>query len=172
MLGFGLLTLGPAGIAVGVLGYAALNDRPGGTTLPLVGTEVHDGAVTFVVHTLRCGTAEPDQAMHGRLCELTVAARNDGPHEVTVPASIQRLAGPRGARHLPVPDGDPVPFGTLAPGEAATARITYDLPEHASITHVEVHADPTTDGTAVGLPGPPLPLLSAPALGSDPGQPG
>jgi len=110
------------------------------------------------VHTLRCGTAPPEQAVNGRICELTLAVRNDGPDPVTVPAGIQRLAGPKGTRHLPVPDTDPAPFGTLAPGQAATARLRYDLPPQAEITHVEVQARPQTDGAAVNLPGEPLPL--------------
>jgi len=78
-----------------------------------------------------------------------------------VPGPAQRLRGSEGARHAPV-RGQPEPFGTLAPGQAATGRIRFDLPTHSTVTHVEVHATAYTRGRAVALPGGPLPLPVSP----------
>ncbi|QSB14516.1 hypothetical protein JQS43_24050 [Natronosporangium hydrolyticum] len=152
--GLALLAFAPAGLALGVERFAERNaDAAIGHPL---GAEVTDGHITFIVHEIRCGPDEQGETTHGRLCEVTIGARNDGTATATIPGDRQHLAGPDGLRHLPVP-GEPAPFGTLPPGTAATAVLSYDLPEHADITHVRLHGDVYTEGESVGLDAPPLP---------------
>lgn len=155
-VGLSMLTLAPAGAAVGVNGLAQQQARQSTAELPQIGAEVRDGPVTFVVHLLRCG-ADPDGTRHGQLCAVTIGARNDGLEDVTVPGTRVALVGSKGAHHLPAGD-DPEPFGTLAPGEAATAKLRYDLPLGWRAHQVLVHADPYSPGQAVAIGGPPLPL--------------
>jgi hypothetical protein len=150
LTGLVMLTVGPAALAVGAHAYAQWTEQQRKVAHPPLGTPVRDGAVTFVVHTLRCGQVAPDRAVHGRLCEATVGARNNGVEQVTIPGALQKLAGPEGTRHLPATD-EPEPFGTIDPGEAATAILTYDLPTHATITHIELHGGPYTHGRLVAL---------------------
>jgi hypothetical protein len=156
LAGLSLIAFAPAGLALGVQQYTELQDSGERLARQQLGAEVKDSEVGFVVHHIRCGPASPPEATHGRLCEVLIGVRNHGRQPVTVPGNRQLLAGPEGLRHLPVP-GDPEPFGTLAPGAAATAVLTYDLPEHAELTHVQVHGRAHSDGEAVGLSGPPLP---------------
>jgi hypothetical protein len=156
LIGLGLVTVGPAGVAAGVRDYA---QRPAAAGQHLLGTEVRDGPVTFVVHQIQCGAAE-DETTNGKLCEVTIGARNDGDEEVTVPGTEQLLHGTKGARHRSV-TVELEAFGTIGPGEAATATIAFDLPPSSVATHVEVHATPYTPGQLIAIDSPPLPLLSA-----------
>lgn len=161
LAGFGLVALGPAGIAAGLRDHTQRQAEAAAAAQPYLGMEVRDGPVSFVVHRIQCGMAEAgDETTNGQRCEVTVGARNDGTEEVTVPGTEQLLRATAGARHRPT-DGEPEPFGTIAPGEAATATIAFDLPPRSVATHVEVHASPYTRGQAVAIGGPPLPLLSA-----------
>lgn len=160
LAGLSLLAFGPAGFALGFHQYTVHTERAHLEKQP-VGDEVRDGEVVFVVHEVRCGPAGPAESVHGRLCDVTLSARNDGVHPVHVPADRQLLAGPDGLRHLPT-IADPAPLGTLSPGAAATSVLTYDLPEQATITHVMVHGGPYTSGEPVGLSGPPLPRGEVP----------
>jgi hypothetical protein len=154
--GFGLLTAGPAGLVVGARDLAKRQAEATLAADPQLGTEVRDGPVTFVVHSVACGPAEAE-TVHGQLCEITVGARNDGAEEITVPGGAQLLHGSGGARLRAVPS-DAEPFGTMAPGQAATAIIAFDIPAGSIVSHVEVHATPYSRGQAVVVDGPPLPL--------------
>lgn len=153
--GLVLLAFAPAAVALGIQQYSEQSGDISGRGYPPLGTQVRDAQVVFVVHQIRCGAAE--QTTQGRLCEVTIGARNGGPEPVTVPGGMQRLAGPEGLRHAPVP-GEPAPFGTIAPGAAATAVLSYDVPPQADITHIVVRAGPYTEGQPVALDGRPLPL--------------
>jgi hypothetical protein len=159
LAGLGLLTIGPASVALGVRDYAQRQAEAAKSAQHQVGTEVRDGPVTFVVHNIHCGPAEAE-TVNGQLCEVTVGARNDGAEEITVPGPAQVLHGTGGARLRPLP-GDAKPFGKIGPGEAATATIAFDIPSQSVVTHVEVHASSYTRGQAVVIDGRPLPLLAA-----------
>lgn len=154
--GFGLLTAGPAGLVLGVRDYTQRQADAALTAEPQLGTQVRDGPVAFVVHSVACGPAEAE-TVHGQLCKVTVGARNDGIEEITIPGGAQLLHGSGGARLRAIPsDGEP--FGTMAPGQAATAIITFDIPTGSIVSHVEVHATAYSRGQAVVVDGPPLPL--------------
>lgn len=153
LAGLAVLALGPTGLALGWHEQAQRADRE--APEHLLGAEVRDGPATFVVHEVRCGDGE--DTVHGQRCLATVAVRNDGDARLTIPGQAQVLHGPDGVRHLPV-DGNPMPFGVLPPGESATTVIEFDLPSHAMVTHVGVHADVYSEGVPVSLGGPPLPL--------------
>lgn len=157
LAGLALLAAGPAAFALGIRDQ--LQRRAAENTQHKLGTEVRDGPVTFVVHTVACGAAE-EATVYGQLCEVTIGARNDGTEELIVPGPAQVLYGSAGARLRPVRQ-DAEPFGTIAPGQAATATIAFDVPSKSVITHVEVHATPYTRGQPIAIDGPPLPLLSA-----------
>lgn len=153
--GLSVLTLGPVVVAWGVWSYLR-PASPNEVAAPQpIGVEVRDGQVAFVVHLVRCGPSA--RAVHGQRCEVVVGARNDGNHPVRVPAGAQLLLTDTGARHLPVPEEERLPFGTLVPGEAATAILTFDLPTESRPLAVQVHTDPYTEGQAVRI-GTPLPL--------------
>ena len=156
LAGLAVLVLGPIGLAVGLRDRTEAGPPRTGN---LLGTEVRDGPVRFVVHAIHCGLT-PD-AFNGQLCEVTIEARNEGAAAVTVPGPAQLLYGSDGVRFLPAIDTERAPFGSLAPGEAATAAIRFDLPYTAVATVVEVHAGPYTPGRLVAIGGPPMPLLSA-----------
>ncbi|HLU32969.1 MAG TPA: DUF4352 domain-containing protein [Natronosporangium sp.] len=142
--GLALLILGPSGIAFLVRDYA--------TAEPAIthhlGEPVQDGAVSFVVHQVRCGPHE--DARHGLLCEVTLGARNTGESEVAVPSNAQSLHVSPGARHLPTSTGSDS-FGSLAPGEAATAVLRYDLPADAEITQLRLRAGTYSRGVPVAV---------------------
>jgi uncharacterized protein DUF4352 len=159
LAGFALVALGPAGFALGVRDQLQRRTEAVQTAQLKIGTEVRDGPITFVVHSVHCGAAE-EETLNGQLCEVTIGVRNDGPEELAVPGPAQVLYGSAGARLRPVP-GDSEPFGKIGPGQAATATIPYDVPSTSVITHVEVHATSYTEGQAIALGGPPLPLLPA-----------
>lgn len=154
LTGLALLALAPAGVALGVHDAAQPDPRAAGGTHHL-GTEVRDGAVTFVAHKIHCGAA-PEQSTNGKLCEITVGARNDGAAPVTVPGLVQFLHSADGARHLPA--GDRAPFGVLEPGGAATATLRFDLPPRATATGIELHASAYSPGVTVAV-GTPYPLV-------------
>jgi Domain of unknown function (DUF4352) len=157
--GFGLLTAGPAGLAIGVRDYQQRQAEAAFAAEHQLGTEVRDGPVAFVVHNVSCGPAK-SETMNGQLCEVTIGARNDGAEEITVPGGAQMLHGTGGARLRPF-GGDGKPFGTLEPGQAATATIAFDIPAASVVNHVEVHATSYSRGQAVAIDGRPLPLLTA-----------
>jgi hypothetical protein len=159
LAGLMLLTLAPAGLALGAHDFLQRQERSAAAGAHQPGSAVRDGPASFVVHTVHCGAADGSGARNGQLCVATVEARNDGDSELTIPGTAQRLHGSRGARHVPVAD-QPKPFGTLRPGEAATATIRFDLPPHSTVTFVEVHATAYTRGQAVAIAGGPLPLLA------------
>lgn len=156
LTGLSLLALGPAGLALGVREQLQRRTEAAALAEHTLGTEVRDGPVSFVVHTVHCGPAESDTT-NGQLCEVTIGARNDGTEPLAVPGPAQLLFGTAGARLRPVLQ-DPEPFGRIGPGQAATATIPFDVPSTSVITHVEVHATPYTRGQPVALGGPPLPL--------------
>jgi hypothetical protein len=158
LAGYGLLALGPAGVAAGIQEYRQWRAATAAADQPLLGVEIRDGPIAFIVHSVHCGTAA--ETVNGMLCEVTVAARNDGDQALTVPGSEVVLHGAEGVRHRPVA-AEPEPFGAIPPGAAATALIGFDLPPTSEPTHVEVHAGPYTAGQRIALGGPPLPLLSA-----------
>jgi hypothetical protein len=162
LAGLGLVAFGPAGVVMGVRDVTQRQAAAAASRYQ-VGTEVRDGPVAFVVHEVQCGAA-PELATQGQLCLVTVAARNDGDERLKVPRSAQVLHGADRARHWPT-GGDPTPFGSLKPGETATAVLVFDLPPASVPTHVEVHADAYSAGQVVAVDRP-LPLLSATA-GSD-----
>lgn len=157
LAGLALLAFGPAGLAVGARDYTQQRVQAAAAAAPQPGMAVRDGPISFVVHTVHCGSDGPGE---GRRCEVTVEARNNGGEELTVPGSAQRLHGSEGARHIPAADQPGEPFGTLRAGQAATAAIRFELPAQSRPTHVEVHATPYTRGQAVAIPGGPLPLLA------------
>jgi hypothetical protein len=155
LTGLAMITLGPAAIAIGWHTQNQIRIAQETTRNP-IGTEVREGPATFVVHEVRCGA--DDDTVHGQRCTAEVTVRNDGAEELTVPGIAQVLQGPDGVRYLPVL-ADPEPFGTLEPGEDATATFRYDLPPHGRVTHVRVHSDVYSRGEAVTIGGPPLPLV-------------
>jgi uncharacterized protein DUF4352 len=158
LAGFALMALGPAGFAFGVRDELQRRADAVQAAQLKLGTEVRDGPITFVVHSVHCGAAEKETT-NGQLCEVTIGVRNDGTEELAVPGPAQVLYGSAGARLRPVP-GDAEPFGKIGPGQAATATIPFDVPATSVITHVEVHATSYTRGQAIALGTPPLPLLS------------
>jgi hypothetical protein len=159
LAGLALLTLGPAGVALGLRDHAQRQAEAARAAQHQLGTEVRDGPVTFIVHNIHCGPAEAE-TVNGQLCEITVGARNDGAEKIPVPVGVQVLYGTGGARLRPVPE-ESTPFGTLEPGEAATATIAFDIPARSVVSHVEVHATPYTRGQVVIIDSRPLPLLAA-----------
>lgn len=157
LVGLGVLMLGPALVAAGWYVYArAQADRPDPYHL---GQEVPAGPAVFVVHEIRCG-ADEESTENGRRCEVVVGVRNGGTEELTIPGGALVLHGLDGVRYLQY-DSDLEPFGTLQPGDEATALLEFDVPPHAPITHVGVRADPYAADVAVAI-GRPLPLRSPP----------
>lgn len=146
LTGLALLTLGPSVVAFGWHEFSQARAAAHDTSQP-VGTPVHDGPIGFVVHGLHCEASE--ETAHGRWCEVRVSARNHGQEEITIAGGAQHLHSGEGTRHLPV-SGER-PFGTLEPGEDATAVLEFDVPPHAGITHVVVHASPYSGGVMVDL---------------------
>lgn len=160
LAGLALIAFGPAGIALGTRDLAQRQAQAAATAGHPLGREVRDGPVSFVVHQVNCGKLETgSRSRFGQLCEVTVEARNDGTEEVTVPGVAQRLRSSEGARHAPIARPGSNPFGTLAPGQAATATVRFDLPAQATATHVEVHASPYTRGQPVVIGGAVVPLV-------------
>lgn len=156
LVGLGVLVLGPALVAAGWYVTArAQADRPDPFHL---GQEVRAGEAAFVVHEVRCG---PDRegTENGRRCEVLVSARNVAAEPLTIPGGVLVLHGPEGVRYLQY-DSNPEPFGTLGPGDGATARFAFDVPPQAPLTHVGVRADPYAPDVAVAI-GRPLPLRSS-----------
>lgn len=156
LAGLATLTLGPAGIALLWQAGAEHRQAEAAATATYLGTPVRDGPVTFVVHELRCGS--DDESTYGRRCEVTLGARNDGRGTVTVPAGAQWLRVAEGARHQAV-NLDEATLGELRPGQSATTVLVFDLPRHATVTHLEVHADTYSQGAPVDVAGQSLPLL-------------
>jgi hypothetical protein len=154
LLGLAVIVLGPAAVAIGWHTHHQIRLAHETARNPL-GTTVTDGPATFFVEEVRCGA--DDGTVHGQRCLVEITASNDGDDPLAIPGMAQVLIGPEGVRYLP--DGAAAePFGTLPPGGSATAIIAYDLPPHARITHVGVHADPYSDGKRVWLAGTPQPL--------------
>jgi hypothetical protein len=149
LLGLAFLAVGPTAVAVGWHGYLEIRAAEELAAQPVAGTEVRDGPVSFVVHEISCKTDEA-WSVNGRVCEVRVTARNHGQEAVTIPSAAQGLLGPEGLRHLPV--SDPEPFGTLRQGDEETAVIEFDVPPHALITHVAVHADAYSEGVRIRFP--------------------
>lgn len=156
LLGFTSVILGPAGIALLWQHREERQEAVLAATADYLGTPVRDGAVTFVVHELRCGSHDESPAK--RRCEVTLGARNDGSATVTVPAAAQWLRVAEGARHQAVNQVEQM-LGELAPGQSATAVLVFEVPRHATITHLEVRADAYSPGTPVDVAGQSLPLL-------------
>lgn len=154
LTGLAVIVLGPTAIAVGWHAQHQIRTAQEQARNPL-GSEVREGPATFVVEEVRCGA--DDDTVHGQRCLAQITARNDGDDGLTIPGVAQVLHGPEGVRYLPV-DEEPEPFGTLEPGESATAEFRYDLPPHGRVTRVGVHVDVYSRGEAVTLGGPPLPL--------------
>jgi hypothetical protein len=154
LLGLAVILLGPAAVAIGWHTQHQIRTAHETTRNPL-GTPVTDGPATFLVEEVRCGA--DDDTVHGQRCLVEITARNDGDDPLAIPGIAQVLIGPGGVRYLPE-NSAPEPFGTLAAGESATAVLAYDLPPHARVTHVGVHADPYSAGERVWLAGTPQPL--------------
>lgn len=149
-----LMTLGPTAI---VMIWEGNTGEAEAAPTYRVGDPVRDGPVTFVVHQVRCGPAEED-SMHGRLCEVTVSAVNEGAEEIPVPSLAQTLHVAEGGRHQPVRPGTGQ-LGPLEPAQSATAVIRFDLPLAATISHLELRADTYARGVPVAV-GTPYPLIS------------
>lgn len=149
-----MVTLGPT---VAVLVWHNNTSQAQAAPTYRVGDSVRDGPVTFVVHQVRCGAAEED-SLHGRLCEVTVGAHNEGTEKAPAPSLAQTLHVSEGARHQPVRPGTGR-LGPLEPGQSATAVIRFDLPLAATITHLEVRATTYARGVPVAV-GTPYPLLN------------
>lgn len=156
LAGLTLVTMGPAAIVLLWHKHDERQEAAVAATAHYLGSPVRDGSVTFVVHEVRCGSDRDDTSR--RRCEVTVGARNDGSDTVNVPASAQWLRVAEGARHQPVNRDDQL-LGELAPGRSATAVLVYQLPRHATVTHVELRAGPYSPGTPVDVAGQSLPLL-------------
>jgi len=156
LTGLVVLILGPAAIAVAVHLSVREAEVPAGQRY--LGDEVRSGSAVFVVHELRCGE-DRENTVNGRACEVTVSVRNLGDEELTVPAQALVLYGPGSVRYLPV-GGEAEPFGTLEPGDSATARVRFDVPPQVELTHVGVRADVYADSVPVAVAGAPLPLRS------------
>lgn len=149
LAGLAFIAVGPTAVALGWHGYLGLRAAEQAAAEPVIGSEVRDGPVGFLVQEVTC---ELDAAwsVHGRLCEVHLVARNHGEEPVTIPGRAQALDGPDGLRLLPV--SGPEPFGTLHPGDEETAVIEFDVPPHAVLTHVGVHADAYSEGVQIRLP--------------------
>lgn len=141
LAGLGLISLGPGAV---VLLWRAYNELRVVTHTD--DQVVRDGTVTFELHKVQCGT--DDDSVNGQVCEVTIAARNDGADEVSVPAQAQMLCVEKGARHLPA-DPDPEAFDELGPQEATTAVMRYDIPEGATVTRIEVRSDLYSEGVPI-----------------------
>lgn len=141
-----LVSLGPSGVILLWRAYGELQADAGARTG--IGEPVRDGTVTFVLHEVRCG---PDGgAVNGQVCEVTIAARNDGTGNIAVPARAQMLEVSKGARHLPS-NSDSAQFGELAPQETTTTVIRYDIPDDATPTHIEVRGHTYSRGTPIPI---------------------
>ncbi|HLV59173.1 MAG TPA: DUF4352 domain-containing protein [Natronosporangium sp.] len=156
LTGLAILLLGPAAIAVAVHLSVRHEDVPAGQRY--LGDPVQAGPAVFVVHELRCGE-DRENSLNGRVCEVAVSVHNLGDEALTVPAQALVLYGPGSVRFLPA-GGEAEPFGTLEPGDSATARIGFDVPPQAEITHVGVRPDVYADSVPVAVTGAPLPLRS------------
>lgn len=156
LAGLAAMALGPAGIVLLWREQGERQEAAVAAVAHYVGTPVRDGSVTFVVHELRCGSDRESPAK--RRCEVTLGARNEGSQKVEVPAAAQWLRVAEGARHQAV-NLDERMLGELAPGKSATAVLVFELPRHATVTHLEVRADPYSPGTPVDVAEQWLPLL-------------
>lgn len=149
LAGLGLLALGPGAVVLSWRAYEELR-----AVTHTTDRVVHDGSVTFELHKVQCGA--DDGSVNGQVCEVTIAARNDGADEISVPGRAQMLAVAEGARHPPA-DPDSTPFGELAPREAATAVMRYDIPKGVTVTRIEVRSDMYSEGV-------PIPIVKPEAL--------
>lgn len=143
LAGLGLLALGPGAMVLLWRAYDGLRAVTDTTS-----SVVRDGAVTFELHTVRCNP--DDTSLNGQVCEVTIAARNNGTEEISVPGRAQMLCVREGARHLPT-DPDSTPFGELAPREAVTAVMRYDIPAGATVTQIEVRSGVYSDGVPIPI---------------------
>jgi hypothetical protein len=134
LAGLAVISLGPSGAVLLWRAYErhVITNGPDQT-----GEPVRDGAVSFMVHEVRCGP--DDTSVNGKVCDVTVTARNVGTGDIAVPVRAQHLRAAKGARYLPA-NPDSARFGDLAPQETATTVIRYDIPADAIVTHLEVRA--------------------------------
>lgn len=155
LVGLSAVTLGPAAAVTLLATQVDQPEEP--TQVNRIGQPVPSGPVTFIVHEVRCGPDE-QRAEHGRLCEVTLGVRNEGTSDITVPSLAQSLHVVEGARHQPIEDGTG-DLETLAPAEAASVILRYDLPLGTTISHLEVRPDTYAQGQPVAV-GVPYPLLT------------
>jgi hypothetical protein len=143
------------------------------------GQVVHDGDMSFVVSTPRCGVTKIGRLApeHGQFCVLELTVGNEGAQPTNFDAVSQRAMGSRGGFYIPDPQADAVSNGAsdtlpgppndptiqaqdeatlspavappLAPGTSRNVQIVYDIPTSITLTQIDLHSTEYTAGAVV-----------------------
>jgi Domain of unknown function (DUF4352) len=156
-----VLCLGGA-IAAIIVGHKIFSDR---TDHPMVamGQPVQDGNFMFTVSKMQCGVHQlgtPDdyQTPTGQFCIIELKIANVGKEPGIYADSIQDAFAPNGSRYsADTPAGyyanaDPLIFlNEINPGNHIDVSIVYDIPNGGSISRLELHENPNTNGAIIKM---------------------
>jgi predicted Ser/Thr protein kinase len=164
----GLVLLGAVAVAVGVAAVNIGGDAPapvaGATPRPSAspGSGVFpDGGLRFSVDGVECGVRQLGDgflARHpdGQFCMVTLTVRNTGTASSRLSYREQHAYDSTGGRHNAdymarfYLSGDTI-WNTVEPGGSIHGRMVFDIPSTATLSRLDLHESPTSDGVSIPL---------------------
>jgi hypothetical protein len=146
----------------------AVNSPPGGTPAPAQPTQaagldqpVRDGDLEFTVTNVECGIEtvgnEPiTEAAQGQFCKVPVRVTNISTDPATISDANQYAYNGSGSRYeadstaaLALGEESNVLFTPINPGNTVNGVLLFDIPDGESITTLELHDSPLSNGVTV-----------------------
>jgi len=168
-----------AGGTIALLGSAGLRDQlglgpepsessspspsPTEPPPPGIGDPVRDTTVEFRVTEVSCGHRTVGEGVltrraRGQYCVASFEVRNVGSALAILNVTDQHAVTASGSRHRANPDATAAANNLffvlpllLAPGDSATGKIVFDIPEDATLATLELHDSERSEGAIITI---------------------
>ncbi len=123
---------------------------------------VRDGSFEFTVTKVTCGKAqEGDQfgeTAQGQFCEVALTVKNVGTRSQTLDGNDQKAIGPGGTQYsddavaeFDANSNHQAFLDQINPGNSVQGLVVFDIPKTATITSLQLHDSPFSDGVTVNV---------------------
>lgn len=128
---------------------------------PGIGDPVRDTTIEFVVTEVACGQSTVGEGVftrraRGQYCVASFELRNVGSTLAILNVTDQFAVTTAGSRHQAHPEATAVANNVLlvlplpvAPGDSASGKIVFDIPEDATLAALELHDNGRSDGAVI-----------------------
>ena len=152
------------GISPSPQGSSSPSSSPTAPPPPGIGDPARDTTIEFRVTEVTCGHSTVGEGVltrraEGQYCVASFELRNVGSTLAILNVTDQFAVTAAGSRHRGDPEATAAANGVLfvlplpvAPGDSATGKIVFDIPQDAALAMLELHDNEHSDGAVITVP--------------------